>query len=142
MKEVDISVPIKKQKNYNNDYARYWTKPVLEINGRHYILCSQWFKSFQPKLDNWILENANNKKFSKRNVYIVSKKEIKTCSTCNERTEKDFLFITYHTSIADIENRLFARKCPKCKKIYIADTIFKTYSQNKNLENMDINFIR
>lgn len=54
LKEVDISKPISDQKNYNNEYARYWSKPVLQINGKHYIICSQWFKEFWNKLDMWI----------------------------------------------------------------------------------------
>lgn len=54
LKEVDITRPITEQKNYNNEYGRYWTKPVLRINGKDYILCSQWFRGFQPKLDKWV----------------------------------------------------------------------------------------
>lgn len=51
LKEVDVSVPISKQKGYNNNYGRYWTKIMLEINDKHYIICSQWYKEFQGKLD-------------------------------------------------------------------------------------------
>ncbi len=58
LKEIDISKPIAEQKNYNNEYARYWIKPILEINGKHYIMCSQWFKGFQEKLDKWIDEGT------------------------------------------------------------------------------------
>ena len=57
LKEVDITTSISKQKGYNNDYARYWTKPILTLNGKHYIICSQWFKEFREKLDKWISEN-------------------------------------------------------------------------------------
>lgn len=57
LKEVDITIPISKQKGYNNNYGRYWTKTVLEINGKHYIICSQWFKEFQGNLEKWISEN-------------------------------------------------------------------------------------
>ena len=57
LKEVDMAIPISKQKGYNNEYSRYWTKPVLEINGKYYILCSQWFARFREKLDKWINKN-------------------------------------------------------------------------------------
>lgn len=54
LKEVDLSKSIKEQLNYNNSYGRYWKTPVLAINGKNYIMCSQWFKQFRAKLDKWI----------------------------------------------------------------------------------------
>lgn len=57
LKEVDVAIPISKQKGYNNDYGRYWTKPILEIDGQHYIICSQWYEEFREKLNNWISGN-------------------------------------------------------------------------------------
>lgn len=56
LKEIDETKPVSEQKNYNNEYARYWTKPVLTINERKYIMCSQWFKGFQEKFDKWVEE--------------------------------------------------------------------------------------
>lgn len=58
-----MSKPIKEQLNYNNSYGRYWKTPVLEIKGKHYIMCSQWFKQFKEKLDRWIdLKKSNDVK--------------------------------------------------------------------------------
>ncbi len=54
LKEIDETKPVSEQKNYNNEYARYWIKPILEINGKKYIMCSQWFKGFQEKFDKWV----------------------------------------------------------------------------------------
>lgn len=54
LKEIDETKPVSEQKNYNNEYARYWIKPILTINDKKYIMCSQWFKGFQEKLDKWI----------------------------------------------------------------------------------------
>lgn len=61
LKEIDEAKPISEQKNYNNEYARYWIKPIFTINGKKYIMCSQWFKEFQEKFDRWIEEeNAHS----------------------------------------------------------------------------------
>lgn len=105
-------------------------------------MCSQWFEGFQEKLDKWISEYSNNEQFLKMDVYVVPKKEVKICSVCQNKTEKEILFVTYHTEITDIENRLFTCRCNNCKRTYIADTIFKSYTQSKNLEDINVNFIK
>lgn len=140
LKEVDITIPISKQKGYNNNYGRYWTKPVLKINGKHYIICSQWFKEFQCNLDKWISENPISD--FKMPVYILPKAKTKICQKCGNKTEKEILFVTYHTAIADINNKLFIRRCSNCKTAYIADTIFKSYTKSKDIENINVNFIK
>lgn len=73
LKEVDISKPISEQKNYNNEYARYWIKPVLVINGKHYILCSQWYREFQNKFDEWIEKSNNERSKTDSEVYVAQK---------------------------------------------------------------------
>lgn len=62
LKLVDISIPIKEQVNYNNQYRRYYSNPILNINNNHYIICSQWYSSFKTKLISWI---NNQQKFNK-----------------------------------------------------------------------------
>lgn len=146
LKEVDISKPIKNQKNYNNNYARYWIKPVLEINGKHYIICSQWFKSFKSKLDEWIENNSihlpdNNQSLQKMNVYVLPKLKTKTCLKCGNKTEREILLVTYHTATGDINNQLFTRRCKKCEITYMADTIFRSYTRSKKIDDININFI-
>ena len=141
LKEVDITTPISQQKGYNNDYARYWTKPILELNGKHYIICSQWFEDFRPKLDKWISEQKQKNDNPKKDVYVLPKLKTKTCPKCGNETEREILYITYSTAIADINNKLFTRRCKTCEKIYIADTIFKSYTRSKDIENINVNFI-
>lgn len=66
LKEVDISKPIAEQNNYNNEYSRYWVKPVVRINGKHYIICREWYKEFWGKLNKWI--DAENEQRSNRST--------------------------------------------------------------------------
>lgn len=139
LKEVDTSIPISKQKGYNNQYGRYWTKPVLEIKGKHYIICSQWYEEFHGKLNKWISEQKST---GKMDVYILPKTQTKICQYCNTKTEREILYVTYHTPIADIKNQLFTRRCNICGITYIADTIFKSYTKSKDIENININFIK
>ncbi len=137
-----MSLPISKQKGYNNEYARYWTKPVLEINGIHYIICSQWFEEFREKLDSWIKRQETQMPNYKMKVYVLPKLKTKTCSKCGSKTERETLYVTYHTAIADIKNQLFTRRCKNCEITYIADTIFKSYIRSKNIEDINVNFIK
>ena len=73
LKEVDISKPIKEQLNYNNAYGRYWKTPVVEIKGKQYIMCSQWFKQFRDKLDKWVQKQNCKKKKKVQDVHMRSK---------------------------------------------------------------------
>ena len=141
LKEVDMTIPISKQKGYNNEYGRYWVKPILNINDKYYIICSEWYPQFREKLDKWIEEQEIQISDSKINVYVLPKIKTKTCPECDNKTEKEILYVTYHTAIADINNKLFTRRCNTCEKIYIADTIFKSYTRSKDIENINVNFI-
>lgn len=137
-----MTIPISKQKGYNNEYGRYWTKPILEINGKHYIICSQWFEEFREKLDIWINEQETKISEHKTDVYVLPKLKTKICQKCGNKTEREILFVTYHTAIADIKNQLFTRKCKTCEITYMADTIFKSYTRSKEIEEINVNFIK
>lgn len=141
LKEVDIAIPITKQKYYNK-YARYWVKPVLEINNKHYIMCSEWFEEFRAKLDKWIKLQSLQICKSKMDVYVIPKLKTKTCQKCGNKTEREILYVTYHTQIVDIKNKLFTRRCKICEITYMADTIFKSYTRSKDIENINVNFIK
>lgn len=65
LKQVDTKLPISEQVNYNNQYRRYYSSPVLKINGKDYIICSQWFAQFKPKLMEWISSNSVSMKINK-----------------------------------------------------------------------------
>lgn len=74
-------------------------------------------------------------------VYVLPKLKTKTCQKCGNKTDREILYVTYSTAIADINNKLFTRRCKTCEKIYIADTIFKSYTRSKDIENINVNFI-
>ena len=78
LKEIDEMKPVSEQKNYNNEYARYWIKPVLTINNKKYIMCSQWFKGIQEKFDKWVERESNFFPKSKK----MEKKQRKILNTC------------------------------------------------------------
>lgn len=40
-----------------------------------------------------------------------------------------------------IGNKLNSHRCKVCEKNYIADTVFKGYTKNKNLDNLNIRFV-
>lgn len=134
LKKIDLSIPISQQKGYNNTYARYWTKPILKINGKHYILCSQWSKELRKYLYKWVCNNN-----SKKNKYVLQKPMRKTCPKCNNILMQDPLFVTYHT---DIKNKLLTRKCENYNTYYISEGIFNSWTKNKNTESISVNFIK
>lgn len=139
LKEINIAIPISEQKGYNNEYGRYWTKPVLKINDKHYIICSQWFSEFQEKLDKWVAQNnIIDTVDTKVKIYVLPKIKTRRCPICGNKTEREIINITYHTLI----NRLFTLKCNNCHMIYMSDAVFKTYAQNKNIEDMNVEFIK
>lgn len=63
LKKIDKSIPISKQIGYNNKYNRYYAKE-LTINNNSYLLCSQWFEEFRPKLETWINSHQSSKNTS------------------------------------------------------------------------------
>ncbi len=142
LKEVDMTAPISKQKGYNNEYARYWVKPILNICDKHYIICSEWYPQFREKLNKWIGEHVPEITYSKMDVYVLPKLKTKTCPKCDNKTDREILYVTYHTAIADINNKLFTRRCKNCETSYMADTIFKSYTRSKDIENINVNFIK
>lgn len=76
------------------------------------------------------------------NVYVLPKPKTKTCPKCGNKTEREILYVTYHTALTDIKNQLFTRRCNSCEITYIADTIFKSYTRSKNIEDINLNFIQ
>lgn len=139
LKEIDVSIPISKQKGYNNEYGRYWTKPVLEINQRHYIICSQWFAGFWNKLNKWI----KNQKKATFPVYVVPKSlsKKKVCPRCNNTTKNEFLIVTYNNGREEVINHLSTGRCEECGYNYISDSIYSSYTKNKKIENLNVQFV-
>ena len=191
LKEIDDTKPISEQRNYNNEYARYWIKPVLLINGKKYLLCSQWFKGFQEKFDRWVEEQniySNTENFAINNqrkkerclhydfkknqcmctdsgnftqicqnvkscvyyienkypIHVVPKSVIKSrkCPCCDNDMQKKFVICTYQMANKEVKNSLLTYRCNECERNYIDDTLYFNYTNNKNLEDLDVEFER
>lgn len=189
LKEVDSSIPLREQLNYNNSYGRYWKTPVLNIKGKYYIICSQWFKQFREKLDKWIeLHNCDDEirtckkerdkercmhfDFKKNQcmctdsvsftqqctnissceyytvtkfpIYIVPKHVNKTkkCPCCDNGTDKEFVACTYITNGRVVKNKLLTYRCNICDRNYISDTLFVNYTKCKDVDKLNVVFIR
>lgn len=86
-------------------------------------------------------ENVNNEVIiedSRPIIFIVPKSNIKLCTKCNCRTQKEIIIITYNNT----KNQLSTYRCPNCEISYIADTLFKTYTKTKDLNKIDVRFIK
>lgn len=195
LKKVDVTKPISEQKNYNNEYARYWTKPVLKINNSHYIMCSQWFEHFQEKLEDWIEEEEKreNIKYTQQSIFTKTYKRNKNdcvhydfkknqclctesgvftqhcngldtckyysvlplhvipkqyckkqiCPYCSGSIEKEWIPCTYRPNdVTEIQNKLVSYRCDRCEKNYISDSIFRSYTRSKNLDDLNVQFLR
>lgn len=145
-KKIDYTRPLREQTfTEDKDYAHYNQSKQVVINGDSYMIYMLWNdNTHRNKLEKWISENPiiNFDTNSKTEVYILPKLKTKTCQKCGNKTEREILYVTYSTAIADIKNQLFTRRCKSCEITYMADTIFKSYTRSKDIENINVNFIK
>ena len=107
LKQVDKKLPISEQVNYNNQYRRYYSNPVLKINEKYYIICSQWYTQFKPKLLNWINSNSVLMAINKgQNILEVGDK-LKFSKNFNSISIPRILFVDILKTIKNYENRVF-----------------------------------
>ena len=107
LKQIDKKLPISEQVNYNNQYRRYYSNPVLNINGKDYIICSQWYTQFKPKLVNWINSNSVLLTINKdQNILEVGDK-LKFNKNFNSISIPKILFVDILKTIESYENRVF-----------------------------------
>lgn len=79
---------------------------------------------------------------SKYKVKVIDKNMIKQCSVCKCATKREMLIVTYHHKDDYKKNQLSTYRCDRCNISYIADTLFKTYTKNKNIDDIDVEFIQ
>jgi hypothetical protein len=103
LKQVDINLPIGEQVKYNNEYRRYYVNPVLNINEKNYIICSQWYPQFKPKLIAWIEEQHNKYISEKPSSDLIVRFDKKYSSICLPKT----LFIFILKMIAQYKDDVF-----------------------------------
>ena len=77
---------------------------------------------------------------SKPKIKVIDKKKIKNCPSCKCTTKKEWLIVNYYNNGGYVQNKLSSYHCDKCSSSYIADTLFRTYTKNKNIDNIDIEF--
>lgn len=78
LKEIDTR-PLKVQLRPDGGTSRYWTKPILNIGNKNYVLCSQWFEEYREKLNKWIKSQGKIKTDdSEKNKWIKNQSETKT----------------------------------------------------------------
>lgn len=104
--------------------------------------CEYYKEESNQTLDdiNLLFDNQINK--SKPEIKVIDKKQINQCSSCKSKTEREWLIVTYHNNGRYIKNKLSTYRCARCNSLYIADTLFRTYTQNKNIESIDVKFIQ
>ena len=79
-------------------------------------------------------------------IYIISKEEMrnKVCPHCGLSAENTMQEVTYakngNPDLA-VTKRLLALRCNYCNRIFINDATFKTYTVNKNIDDINVKFI-
>lgn len=107
LKQVDKKLPISEQVNYNNQYRRYYSSPILKINGNDYIICSQWFAQFKPKLMDWINSNSVSITINRDENILEVGDKLKFNKNFNSISIPKILFVDILKTIKNYENRVF-----------------------------------
>lgn len=111
LKQINVNIPVSEQVNYNNEYRRYYVKPVLEIKSNHYIICQEWYAEFKPKLIDWINNNSSflvNTHNCVTNESLIEKEDkIKFSRDYNSITISKSLFTDILCSIKKYNNHPF-----------------------------------
>lgn len=107
LKQVDKKLPISEQVNYNNQYRRYYSNPILNINGNDYIICSQWFAQFKPKLMNWINSSSVSIKINRDVNILEIGDRLKFSKDFNSISIPKILFVDILKVIRDYKDRKF-----------------------------------
>lgn len=107
LKQVDTKLPISEQVNYNNQYRRYYSTPVLKINEKDYIICSQWFAQFKPKLIEWINANSVSMIINRNENILEMGDKLKFSKNFNSISIPKILFADILKAIRDYEERNF-----------------------------------
>jgi len=148
LKEIDDTKNLKDQTIPDGKSGAYYAQnPILHINSKLYIIYMQWNdKMHRNRIEKWIAENPIDDKKTKNIIYIISKEKAKDkyCPCCNLKAEHKMYDITYTkdniTSLAVI-NHLQIMYCEHCNKKFMNKNVYKTYTQTKNLDDIDVKFI-
>lgn len=78
-------------------------------------------------------------------LHIIPKQYCKKryCPYCNGSLEKELVYCTYRPDDeTEIHNKLISYRCEKCDINYVADTVYKGYTHSKNLEDLNVTFVK
>lgn len=78
-------------------------------------------------------------------LHIIPKQYCKKrhCPYCNGSLEKELVYCTYRPDdVTEIHNKLISYRCERCDTNYVADTVYKGYTHSKNLEDLNVTFIK
>lgn len=133
LKKINRNIPITQQKNYNNEYGRYWVKPILNIYNNDYIMCSQWFDSFRDKLIKW--QDDYNNRINNFPIFVVidqKKYSQNSCLKCNtDLGEQLFCKIKVSESEGKLLEKLIPYKlCKECKTKYMGYHLYNSFTKN------------
>ena len=86
---------------------RYYSSPILKINENDYIICSQWFAQFKPKLMDWINSNSVSMTINRDENILEVGDKLKFNKNFNSISIPKILFVDILKTIKNYENRVF-----------------------------------
>lgn len=107
LKQVNPNLPINEQINYNNEYRRYWVKPVLEIGSKSYVICKEWYLQFKQKLIDWAAKNSYEPGNNLKESLTQSDDKIKFPREYNSIRIPKFLFVHILNAIKEYSDKPF-----------------------------------
>lgn len=95
-------------------------------------------------------EKKDKSLISKKETHVPKKKVIeiisivtqrkKKCPHCQERIESRMIDIDYSDNGRVVSNKLPVYECTRCDTIFILDSLFRSYTRKKDIENISVSF--
>lgn len=82
--------------------------------------------------------------FKKEKIRVVPVEihKQRKCTKCEGKTERELLDVTYTENGKSQNNKLPIYRCSSCGKAFLPETVFRTYTSNKKVENINVEFIK
>lgn len=79
----------------------------------------------------------------KEKIWVVSVEihKQRKCTKCQGKTEREMIDVTYTENGKFINNKLPIYRCSNCGKAFLPETVFKTYTTNKKIEDINVEFV-
>ena len=91
-----------------------------------------------------LVTTTESSKQEKEEIYVVSAQVQKNrkCTNCKSKTNRQILDILYQNGENCIKNKLGVYVCARCGRKHLVETLYKTYTSKKNIENISVKFIK